>query len=90
MSLELTVKNENEITLPRTLAASPLTLSEIGAIVVMACLDTLQENEDGLAARLRSEEMQTALKSLKERGVFAIAVEGKTVTIKLKLDAIGL
>lgn len=54
MSLKLTVKNKNEITLPGGLAASPLTLAEIGAITCMACLETPQENEDGIAARLQS------------------------------------
>lgn len=90
MAIELAVKSEDEITLPAGLATSQLTLSEIGAVAVLACLECQCDNYEALKQRLASPEMLAAIKRLKELGVLAAVVEGRTVTLQVKLDAIGL
>lgn len=89
--MELQIKSDDEISLPAAIAASPLTLAEIGAIACIACIEATQgADEEGLSKRLQSPEMMEALKSLKERGVFSIGMDGNTVSMKLNLEAVGL
>lgn len=88
--IELTMEDKHAVNLPGGLAASPLTLSEIGAIACMACLVTPQENEDGIAARMKSPEMLRAMQSLRQRGLLKVVMDGKTVVMKFDLSSIGL
>lgn len=89
MSIEFTVKPENEISMPAGLVGSPLTLAEIGAIFCLACLDSPKE-QSGVSTRMDSTEMADALKSLKEEGILTATLEGNTATLHLNLGVIGL
>lgn len=90
MSLELTLKDDSEITLPAGLAASPLTLEEIGALACIACFQTVDDPTEAINARLPTPQMKRALTSLKARGVFKISMEGKTISMSFDLEPIGL
>ena len=89
MDLELTVKDDDEITLPKSIATSALTLAEIGAVVCMASIQMQDPDDEGIAVRLKSPEMLTALKSLRNRKVLEVVTEGKCVFIKLNLGEVG-
>lgn len=86
MSLELTLKNDDEITLPASIAGSSLTLAEIGAVAVLACL----QNGEEIPARINSDEMQDAMFSLKDKGVFRPSFADGKVIITVDLEAVGL
>lgn len=90
MSLTLSVQNDDEITLPAGIAVSSLSLAEIGAVVVMACLQHEQPDQDGLAARMNSEEMMTASQSLKNKDILKIGMSEGKLSINIDLEAVGL
>lgn len=84
--MELTIKNDDEITLPSWIGGSKLTLAEIGAVATLACLE-IDGDSEHLAARMGSPEMAEAVKGLKEKGVFKVSVGGNEVGMTLDLDA---
>ena len=85
MSIEFTIDNHDEITLPDWIGGSKLTLAEIGAVAVLACLTSNGDDAD-LAARISSPEMKEATEGLKEKGVFKIALVDGVVKIEIDLD----
>lgn len=90
--MELHLRNTDDIELPGWIGASKLTLSEIGAVAVLACLQNGDQSK-GLAERMTSPEMKDALAALKEKGVFNPSVVkdgGKTrITLGVELDVVA-
>lgn len=87
MEIELSIKDENHIILPAGVATSDLSLSEIGAIACLACLQTQIEKGTEMGARLESKEMIDALTALKLRGLFDVTVEEGKIVFHLNLES---
>jgi predicted transcriptional regulator len=89
-SVTLHLKSEEEICLPDWIAVTSLTLEEIGAVAVMACLETQAGGyEELLAARLRTPEMKCAMRSLQTKGVFSVSIKKGAADMRLDLDAVA-
>lgn len=89
-SLKLRLEPEDEIHLPDWIAATSLTLEEIGAVAVMACFETQAGGYDELlAARLKTPEMTSALKQLESKGVFHMGISRGNVHMHLDLDVVA-
>lgn len=88
--MELELQNPNTIELPAWIGRSNLTLPEIGAIAVLACL---QNGEKDLEDRMASPEFQKTAKSLSDREVFKASVkkvDGHVrVTLEIDLDVVA-
>jgi len=85
--MTLYFKGADEITLPSGIAASGLTLAEIGAVTCLACL---QHGAADNAAVFESEEMRAAMKLLLERKLFSVGLEDGVVKITVDLSVVGL
>ena len=83
--MEFEFKNEDEITLPDWIGGSKLTLAEIGAVAVFACL-TNNGDDTGLAEKISSSEMKKAVEGLKEKGVFKVTFADGEAKVEIDLD----
>lgn len=81
-TIALQIKNEDEISLPSWIAATSLTLSEIGAIACLACAQTEGAHPELTSDRLSHPDMSDAIIALKEKGVFKVEATGPN---KIKL-----
>lgn len=82
--LTLRIDNGDETVLPTAVLDGPLSLAEIGALVL---LTALAEGGIGLDhPRILGGEAMDGIKSLKERGVFEIAVDGTNVNMRVVMD----
>lgn len=82
--LTLRIDNGDETVLPTAVLDGPLSLAEIGALVLLTALA-----EDDIALdhpRIVSLEAVEAIKSLRERGVFEVAVDGTNVSMRVVMD----
>ncbi len=88
--LELQIKDDNEICLPDWIAASKLTLAEIGAVACLACMETGSGGyKELLTERLGSCEMKEAFEGLELKGVMSAKLVGNSLTMRLDLDAVA-
>ncbi len=76
----------NEITLPNWIGATSLTLAEIGAVACLACM---KDGNKESAARMDTEEMSEALRTLKEKNVLQLSLEGKSLSMTIDLDVLA-
>ncbi len=86
-SVELSIHDENDITLPAELAASPLSFSEIGALFTVLASQKLSDSPN-IQSKLSSPEFAAAGKSLVERGVVTHRLEGTQLTVSIDLNSI--
>lgn len=82
--LTLRIQRDNEVVLPAAVLDGELSLPELGALVILAAV------AEGYAGfdhpRMQDNEVQAAIKKLKDRGVFNVTVEGNSVHIGVELD----
>ncbi len=83
------ILDEDSIRLPKGVGTSPLSLSEIGAVCCLLCMFAPEPEEEKLAVRMKTPEMSEAVKSLMERGVVKMEMEGKTLRIKVDLGPLA-
>lgn len=83
-SLTLRIDRDDEVVLPAAVADGDLSLSELGALVVIAAV--AQGSHDFTSPRMQSEDMVNAVKSLMKREIFTATVEGGTVKLNIDLD----
>lgn len=88
--LGLQIKSEDEICLPDWIAASSLSLSEIGAVACLACMPTWAGGyQKEMLERIGSKEMDAAMCSLRDKGVFTGNISGKEIKLNVDLDVIA-
>jgi hypothetical protein len=85
--MKLNLQPDNLISLPDWIGATQLSLSEIGAVVCLACLG---EGDEGTKRRIQTKEFQSAVKSLGRRGMIQpLRDDDGTVRIEIDLDVIA-
>ncbi len=85
--MKFKIDDDGEITLPDWIGGSKLTLAEIGAVAVFACL-TNNGDDTGLAEKISSPEMKKAIEGLKEKGVFKVTFADGEAKIEIDLDVV--
>lgn len=76
----------DEITLPAWVGRTSLSLSEIGAVCVLACMQ--KEGIHPMLERLESREMITASMALQEKGILKVSISGPKVEMLVCLDSV--
>lgn len=88
--LTLEIKSEDEICLPDWIAASSLSLAEIGAVACLACIPSWAGGyQKEMLERINSADMTSAMRSLEEKGVFKGDISGKRLQMSVDLDLIA-
>ncbi len=82
--MKLQIHTDNEIALPDWLGSSSLTLSEIGAVVCLACV---QCGNMKAFERMGNNEGKALIESLKAKGILSASLEAGVLKIDLDLDA---
>ena len=85
--MHLSFKTPGTIELPDWLAASSLTLEELGAIVCAASLQSASDIPE-MQERLNSPELVKVIKTLCEKKVCAATMEGNKVSISFELNVV--
>lgn len=85
--MHISFKTPGTIELPDWLAASSLTLEEIGAIVCAASLGSASDIPE-MKERMNSPELVNAVMMLCEKKVCAATMEGNNVSISFKLNVV--
>lgn len=91
MSLNLNIENRGVIELPDWLGATSLTLSEVGAVAVLTCMQS-QEGElpPEMNERFVCDDMLAAMMSLREKGVLDASVTDEgVIRMSVNLDAVA-
>ncbi len=82
--LTFRVPHDSEVVLPSAVIDGDLSLSELGALIILAAV------AEGYAGfdhpRLQTDETLAAVKALKDRGIFSVTVEGNAVNIGVDID----
>ena len=86
--MEFRLSSDDEIVLPAWLHASTLSLEEIGAVVVLACLNEPQEEwiHPFVEARLATEDFQRVAKILKEKDLLSGTRKGNRICVGIDLE----
>lgn len=88
--LTLQIKDEDEICLPDWIGSSSLSLTEIGAVACLACLETQGGGHmELLSKRLTSLEFKAVLTSLQKKGVLKSSLNGNHLSMELDLDVVA-
>lgn len=82
--LTLRIQHDDEVTLPSAILDGPLSLAEIGALVMVAAVAEGQASLDH--PRMATDEVVAAMNKLRERGIFTATVEGKKLKLDFNLD----
>lgn len=86
MGLKLKIDDGDEISIPACFADSNLSLAELGALF---CFTAMSETGTGVARFERAEpEFLEASKSLKEKGILLMKIEGKSLKMYLDFDKV--
>lgn len=85
--LNLKIDEQDEISLPDWIGGTSLTLSEIGAIACFGCLQNGSEVPE-VSERIGTPEMTEAIKSLKDKGVIKMEINGNRVSMEIDLDVV--
>ncbi len=83
-TLTLRIQRNDEIVLPSAILDGELTLSELGALVILAAVAEGHAGFDH--PRMQDEEVLAAVKKLTERGVFNVTVQDRKLNISVDLD----
>lgn len=87
MSLNLRLRQPDSIELPNWLAATTLTLEELGAVVVAACLRDGADMPE-MQPRLADPQLMRVVQGLVEKGVCKAIANGNTISIDFDLDSV--
>ena len=85
--LKLKIDEQDEISLPDWIGGTSLTLAEIGAIACFGCLQNGSEVPE-VSERIGTPEMTEAIKSLKDKGVIKMEINGNRVSMEIDLDVV--
>jgi hypothetical protein len=87
--LVLTAKRDDEIVLPTSLATSPLTLRQIGAVMMLSCITAPGFDYEAVFAK-GGEEFVEVMQELKKLGVLkAKFTKPNYLALEIDLKAVG-
>ena len=91
MSINLKIDNEDEISLPVDIYKSKLSLSEIGAIVILMCMDATGDSSvlNRIVAK-DAQDAQEAFKGLIDKGILKGEFSNGELKFQLDLDKLVL